>query len=78
MDSEMREAMSKIDARFDALSFDMNHRFDQVGRRFDETDERIDVLARHVDGFVHLHQTVDTELAVLRGRQDRLEGKFAS
>ena len=44
----------------------------------DELEERLanqkSEIVSHIDGFIVLHQKLDTELAALRAKYDRLEG----
>lgn len=34
-----------------------------------------DRVITHIDGFIKLHETLDLELAALRGKYERLEGR---
>lgn len=40
-----------------------------------EFEAKISLLYNHIDGFVKLHQTLDTEVASLRHGYDRLDGR---
>jgi hypothetical protein len=35
-----------------------------------------DKILIHIDGFIKLHETLDTEVAALRSKYDRLEGRI--
>ncbi len=42
----------------------------------DELRETEDKVTTHIDGFVKLHENLDTELAALRGKYERLEERI--
>ena len=41
-----------------------------------ELSESEDKIITHIDGFVKLHENLDTELAALRGKYERLEERI--
>lgn len=43
----------------------------------DELKESENRVTTHLDGFVKLHENLDTELAALRGKYERLEERIA-
>ncbi len=76
-----RELIERIDQRIDDLARATQVGFQDIESRLTyrigEIDTRltgrIDTLTTSVDGFVRLHQTLDTELVAVRGKYDRLE-----
>lgn len=59
------------------IVFEVSHLKRQMDDRFAETDERFDILYKHVDGFTNLHKTLDMELAATRLQQGRLEERVS-
>lgn len=81
--SRMMQELRNIDARFDAIDAQFEHvnaQFDGINVRFEHVDEKFvkteDAIISHVDGFVGLHKGLDTELASLRFKYERMEEKM--
>ena len=75
---ELARDINAIDARFDSIDQqfdDANRRFDVIDARFIETERTI---ISHVDEFVGMHKKLDTELAALRFKYERMEEKMNS
>lgn len=71
---EMKDGFKNVTG---LIVFEVSHLKKQMDDRFAETDERFDVLYKHVDGFTNLHKTLDMELAATRLQQGRLEERVS-
>ncbi len=47
-----------------------------MNERFAVTEDRIDRLATHVDGFMKLHETLDIEVRVMKELMNRFEERL--
>lgn len=79
MDQEIQTAFGKLEQSntriFSLLaSIQIDMREKMVTK--DELREAKSELLDHVDGFIKLHTTLDTELVALRSKVDRLEGRL--
>ena len=71
LSKDMRVGFRATEARIDALRTEMNERFQAVGSRFDEVDER---LMRFEDGMRAIHSDIlRLENDVLNAQQSALE-----
>lgn len=66
----------------------LNQKFEEFGRmigtgfqdmrkQFTETNDRIDRVYDHVDGFITLNQKLDQEFTMIRAKYERLEQRVA-
>jgi len=62
---------------FNDFKFEVNQRFDGVDKRFDGVDREFkqvrEEMVEHVDAFVGLHKDLESELAAVAHKTDRLE-----
>ena len=69
-----------INQRFTALErlvrFEFRGLHKEMNRKFAVTEDRIDRLATHVDGFMKLHETLDIELRVMKEQMNRFEERL--
>lgn len=80
---EFNEKFEKVDERFQGIDrrFEIiDQRFNGIDQRFENIDHQLsemrsDILS-HVDGFISLHQKLDTEVTALRAKVERLEDQL--
>ncbi len=60
----------QMDQRFLVMERQMDKKFGAVSEEIQEAKNEV---MNHMDGFIVLHQKLDTELAALRSKYDRLE-----
>ena len=79
---EVEQRFEQVDRRFDAIA----HRFEQVDRRFDEVDRKFEQVGHEFEetrslirlSYTELDRrvrTVETEVAELRARLERVEAR---
>ena len=66
----------QIDRRLDLLELGQRDLRSEMNEKLQLIDERINLLANHVDGFMKLHETLDIEFKVMKEQMSRLEARL--
>ena len=61
----VRSGFRRVEQRIDILDLDLRDFKSEVNQRFAIVDERFNMLANHIDGFIKLHETLDIEFKVI-------------
>ena len=66
----------QVDRRLDILDLGQRDLRSEINEKLAVVDERINLLANHVDGFMKLHETLDIEFKVMKEQMSRLEARL--
>ena len=66
----------QVDRRLDILELGQRELRSEMNEKLAVVDERINLLANHVDGFMKLHETLDIEFKVMKEQMSRLEARL--
>lgn len=66
----------QVDLRLDLLDLGQRDLRSEMNEKLALIDERINLLANHVDGFMKLHETLDIEFKVMKEQMSRLEARL--
>ena len=66
----------QVDRRLDILDLGQRELKSEINEKLAVMDERINLLANHVDGFMKLHETLDIEFKVMKEQMSRLEARL--
>jgi regulator of replication initiation timing len=66
----------QVDRRLDLLDLGQRDLRSEMNEKLALIDERINLLANHVDGFIKLHETLDIEFKVMKEQMSRLEARL--
>ena len=70
------QRLDRVEQRIDILDLDLREFKSEVNQRFAIVDERFNLLANHIDGFMKLHETLDIEFKVLKEQMNRVEARL--
>jgi len=73
---QVDQRFAQIDRRLDLLELGQRDLRAEMNEKFALIEERINVLANHVDGFIKLHETLDIEFKVIKEQMTRLEARL--
>ncbi len=71
MDNQQNDILNKILVKVVSIESDIKGKM----MTKDDGREMESRLLGHIDGFIKLHETLDTELVSLRSKYERLEGR---
>ena len=72
----VRSGFRRVEQRIDILDLDLRDFKSEVNQRFAIVDERFNMLANHIDGFIKLHETLDIEFKVIKEQMTRMEARL--
>jgi len=72
----VRSGFRRVEQRIDILDLDLRDFKSEVNQRFAIVDERFNMLANHIDGFIKLHETLDIEFKVIKEPMTRMEARL--
>lgn len=70
------QRLDRVEQRLDILDLGQREFKADFDAKFAILDERINLLANHVDGFMKLHETLDIEFKVIKEQVNRLEERL--
>ena len=62
--------LDRVEQRLDILDLGLRDFKSEVNQRFAIVDERFNILANHIDGFMKLHETLDIEFKALKEQNE--------
>ena len=73
---QVDKRFEQVDRRLDILDLGQRDLRSEMNEKLALIDERINLLANHVDGFMKLHETLDIEFKVMKEQMSRLEARL--
>lgn len=72
----VRSGFRRVEQRIDILDLDLRDFKSEVNQRFAIVDERFNMLANHIDGFIKPDETLDIEFKVIKEQMTRMEARL--
>jgi len=73
---QVDQRFEQVDRRLDLVEVGQRDLRSEMGDKLALIDDRINLLANHVDGFMKLHETLDIEFKVMKEQMSRLEARL--
>ena len=73
---QVDQRFEQVNRRLDLLDMGQRDFKSEMNEKLALIDERINLLANHVDGFMKLHETLDIEFKVMKEQMSRLEARL--